>query len=154
MSDLESGLYEIAAFLENDIRAILLEKGHNVTGELVRSIKNTVSKGSDSYFIDGEMLIYGGAIIKGRQKGAKGIPIRALVEYLQNRGFTQSVKEITGIAFAVQSKIKRDGIKPDDFIGEVFDKREGRIDNKLSQIVEKSLDISLTNMINNAKQFV
>ena len=150
---LENQLLGIAAFLENDIKEILLEKGHNSTGELVKSIKNVVRRGSDSFTIEGSMAIQGRFVISGRERGAKGVPIDALVEWIENKGFADSVNGVRGVAFAIQKTIKEKGIKADDFIGEVFEKRAARITNKLNNIVKDALEASLTNLVNNSKKF-
>ena len=58
------------------------------------------------------------------------------------------------MAFAIQKTVIKKGIKSDDFISEVFEKRAVRIENKISDIVEDALELSLTNLVNNAKKFV
>ncbi len=150
---LESNLLSIAAFLENDIKEILLEKGHKATGELISSIKNTVSRGSSSFTIEGRMGKQGIYIISGREKGLKGIPVDALVRWIENKKFSSGIKSTRGLAFAIQKSIKKKGIKPDDFISEVFEKRAGRIEKKINDSVEVALEASLTNLINKARKF-
>lgn len=153
-NELEKQLLLIAAFLEEDIRRILLEKGHNSTGELVKSIKNVVSRGSSQFTIEGEMAIQGAYIISGRDKGLKGVPVDALVKWIENKKFSDGIKNTRGLAFAIQKTIIKKGIKPDDFISEVFEKRSGRIEKKMGKIIEDALDLSLTNLVNKAKKFV
>jgi len=150
---LEMQLHQVATFLQEDIKRQLIDDGHTATGELVDSIKATVARGSNMYVIEGNMAKQGQFIISGRQKGAKGVPIDALVKWIQNKNFSNGVKETRGIAFAIQSSIKEKGIKADDFIGKVFDKNKGFISDKINNAVKIALDLSLTNLINNAKQF-
>lgn len=151
--ELERGLRQISVFLQEDIKQILVDDGHNASGDLVRSIKNVVSVGSTLLSIEGEMLIYGGAIIKGRQPGTKRIPVDALIKYLNDKNFSNDIKRTRGVAFHIQSRIFKEGIKSDDFIQKAFDKNESRMDNVLTGTIERALDLSLTNLINNAKQF-
>ena len=150
--EIERQLYQISTFLQEDIKQILLDKGHNATGELVESIKNTVSRGSDMFTIEGSMAKQGEFVINGRL-GAKGVPIDALVKWIQNKNFSNGISSTRGLAFAIQKSIKKKGIKPDDFIGEVFDKNKGLIERKLDEAVGNALTLSLTNLVNNAQQF-
>ena len=151
--ELEKQLKLIASFLENDIREILLKKGHNASGELNRSIENVVKQGSNMFTIEGLMAEQGKFIINGRDKGLKGVPIDALVKWIEQKNFASAVNKKRNLAFAIQKSIKQKGIKPDDFISEVFERRADRINNKIGKAVEEALDVSLTNLINKAKKF-
>lgn len=150
---LERNLNQLAIFLQEDIKRQLIDDGHRATGELVESIKAVVSKGSDMYVIEGSMAKHGLFIISGREKGAKGVPIDALIKWISNKGFTQGIKETKGMAFAIQKTIKKKGIKSNDFIGKVFDKNKSHIDAKVNESVRIALDLSIKNLITNAQQF-
>jgi len=163
--ELNRQLHQISTFLQEDIKQILIDDGHRATGELVNSIKNTVSQGSSMFVIEGHMAKQGEYIIRGRKEGAKGIPIDALIKWIQNKNFSSGITSTKGLAFAIQrvikfgkfdkngNKIKEGGIKPDDFIGKVFDKNSAYLDSKLNKAVERALNLSLTNLVNNSKQF-
>lgn len=151
--EIERALNQISIFLQEDIKQILIDEGHNASGDLVRSIKNTVVKGPDNLSIEGEMLIYGGAIIKGRKRGTKRIPVDALIKYLNDLNFSRGVKETRGVAFNIQKRIFEEGIKEDDFLETAFEKNEGLIDRTISDATETALDLALTNLITNAQQF-
>lgn len=151
--EIERNLHQISIFLQEDIKQILIDDGHRSTGELVDSIKNTVSAGSNMFVIEGHMAKHGEYIIRGRQKGALGVPIKALIKWIENKNFSTGIKSTKGLAFAIQSSIKKKGIKPNDFIGKVFDKNRAIIERKLNKSVENALTLSLTNLVNNAKQF-
>jgi len=150
---LEMQLYQIATYLKADIKQQLLDDGHRATGELIESIETIVSKGSNVFTIEGYMGKQGLFIISGRQPGAKGIPIQALVDYLNNKNFGRGIDETRGVAFHIQKRIKKEGIKPDDFIEKVFEKDKDLISQKLNDAAYNALNISLTNLINNAKNF-
>ena len=151
---LEMQLYQIATFLKEDIKQQLLDDGHRATGELIESINTVVSKGSDMFVIEGMMGKTGLFIITGRQAGAKGVPIDALVKWIENKGFSDGIRSTRGIAFAIQKSIKEKGIKPDDFIGKVFEKDRDLIYQKLQSAAYDALNVSLTNLINNANKFI
>ena len=146
-------LQVMARFLEAQIKQRLIQTGHKASGALEKSIEAVVKRGSDMYVIEGSMAKQGEFVIRGRQAGLKGVPIDALVKWIENKGFTDSAKSTRGIAFAIQTNIKKKGIKPDDFIGHVFDVNKANIDQQLSRAAEKALDLELTNLINRAKQF-
>ena len=85
-------LYQISTFLQEDIKQILIDDGHTATGELVNSIKNTVSTGSGVFVIEGHMAKHGEYIIRGRKEGAKGIPIKALIKWISQKNFSSGIK--------------------------------------------------------------
>lgn len=153
MKELEEQLYVISEFLKKDIQDVLLQDGHKATGELIKSIENAVIKGSDMYVIEGSMAYYGQFVITGREKGKKGVPIDALVRWINNKKFVEGIKKTRGVAFAIQKSIIEKGIKPNDFIEKAFDKSRDKIETNIDRAVEKALDLALTNLINNAKQF-
>lgn len=151
--ELRRQLNVISTFLQEDIKQQLIDDEHNASGELVASIKNVVSEGSDMFVIEGSMAKQGVFVISGREVGAKGVPIDALVKWIENKGFSAGIKGTRGLAFAIQKSIKKKGIKPNDFISEVFDKNRNNINQRIEEATRKSLDVALTNLVNNAKQF-
>jgi len=152
--ELEMQLHQIATFLQEDVKRQLIDDGHKATGELIDSIKAVVSKGSDMFVIEGSMAKQGVFVISGRKKGLKGIPIDALVRWIQQKGFSNDIKQTRGIAFAIQTSVKKKGIKPNDFIGKVFDTNRKLIEDKINNAIKKALDISITNLVTNAKQII
>ena len=148
---LEMNLYQIATFLKADIKQQLIDDGHRATGELVDSINTAVIQGSNMWVIEGSMAKQGEYIIRGRQAGSKGVPIDALVKWIENKNFSDGVSSTRGLAFAIQKSIKKKGIKPDDFISKVFEKNRDLIGRKLDEAVYNALDASLTNLVNQAK---
>lgn len=152
-NQLEQSLHVIATYLREDIKQRLIDDGHEATGELINSIKTIVGRESSMYKIDGFMAKQGVFIISGRSAGAKGIPIDALVKWIENKNFSDGIKNTRGLAFAIQTSIKKKGIKPNDFIGKSFDENRLFIGNRLMDAVSEQMHLSITNMINNAKGF-
>lgn len=152
-NQLEQQLYTIATYLREDIKKRLIDDGHTATGELVDSIRTAVSREISMYVINGYMAKQGVFIISGRSAGAKGVPIDALMKWIENKGFSDGIKYTKGIAFAIQKSIKKKGIKPNDFIGKSFDENRLFIGNRLMDAVSEQMHLSITNMINNAKGF-
>lgn len=152
-NQLEQSLHVIATYLREDIKQRLIDDGHEATGELINSIKTVVGRESSMYKIDGFMAKQGVFIISGRSAGAKGVPIDALVKWIENKNFSDGIKSTRGLAFAIQTSIKKKGIKPNDFIGKSFDANRVFIGNSLHQAVSDQMHISIKNMINHSKQF-
>lgn len=151
-TELELQLHQIAVFLQEDIKRQLIDDGHTATGGLVDSIKATVSRGSDAFVIEGHMAKQGIFVISGRDKGAKGVPIDALVKWIEIKNFSQGITDTRGLAFAIQKSIKKKGIKPSDFIGKVFKENETLIEDRIHNAIDKALNVSLDNLITNAKK--
>lgn len=145
-------LNQISIFLQEDIKQILIDDGHTASGDLVRSIKNVVTQGTNSFTIEGTMFIQGQFIISGRKKGVKGVPIDALIDWIRNKNFVEGIKKTRGIAFAIQKTIIKKGIKPDDFIEKAFNKNITRIESRLNDSIEEALDLSIENLIKNAQK--
>jgi hypothetical protein len=57
---------------------------------------------------------YGAYVNAGRLPGKKGVPIKSLMEWIQDRHLP--VKDIKSTAFAIQKNIKKNGIRPAPFI--------------------------------------
>lgn len=150
---LEMNLHQIATFLKADVKQQLIDDGHRATGDLVNSINTAIIKGVDSWVIEGSMLKYGEYVIRGREAGAKGVPIDALVKWIENKNFSDGIISTRGLAFVIQKSIKKKGIKPSDFIDKVFEKDRDLIGRKLDNAVFNALDASLRNLITNAKSF-
>ena len=165
---LEMQLYQIATFLKEDIKQKLEADGHRATGELIESINTVVSKGSDMFVIEGMMGKTGEYIIKGRAIGEKGVPLKALQDWIDNKNFSSGITDksllkiktegkyagTSPLAYLIQRGIKEKGIKPDDFIGKVFEKDRDLIYQKLQSAAYDALNVSLTNLINNANKVI
>ena len=152
--EIERNLHQLSTFLQEDIKQVLIDDGHVGSGALVQSIKNTVETSISGMSIVGEMLIYGGAVIKGRRAGVKRIPVDALIEYLKAKNFSSDIKRTRGVAFHIQKRIFEEGIKPDDFLQKALDKNEFKIENSIIEASERALDLLFTNMINNANKSI
>tara|TARA_R110002012_G_scaffold321666_1_gene550511 strand:+ start:4796 stop:5227 length:432 start_codon:yes stop_codon:yes gene_type:complete len=114
------------------------------SGKLIESVSHKVSTALGSITVEGEMLFYWTNIEGGRKKGAKGIPIKALADFIINKGITRDFKEAKPIAFAMQKKIKRDGIKPKPFLDSALQASIPVIED----LVGRYVDIELKQIIN------
>ena len=80
---------------------------------------------------------YGEWVNKGRRKGAKPVPIPALVEWIKQKGIATNNKKVLGIAFAIQKSIEKKGIPSKQYVkwkaGNSI-KRVGFIDDTIIRI--------------------
>lgn len=152
--EIERSFFQLSTFLQEDIKQILIDDNHRATGALVESIKNTVEIAINSMSIIGEMLIYGGAVIKGRKAGTKRIPVDALIDYLNAKNFSSDIKRTRGVAFHIQKRIFQEGIDADDFLQKALDKNEFKIEKTIIDASERALDLIFTNMVNEANKVI
>lgn len=89
------------------------------SGDLLKSL-NVVS-GED--FIGLEMNFYSQFQQKGRAVGLKGVPIAALLKFINDRGIRPRGKQTKrGLAFAIQTNIKKYGFRSSSFYDVAIDK--------------------------------
>lgn len=88
----------------------LVSQGHRNTGKLMDSIKSTISKDVDWIQLDCSFTFYGKFVDSGRQPHARKVPIDALIEWMNQKGFEGDAKQIKGMAFAIQKSIFDKGI--------------------------------------------
>ena len=90
-----------------------------------------------------EMPGYGEFIDKGRKKGGKQPPIKAMINYIRSRNITSTDLTEEQLAYAIAYSIKRDGIKPKPFIEKlteaVFELVNEHVYNELNKQIAKTL---------------
>ena len=83
--------------------------------KLINSIQAEVVTNKDGVVVIQILMAeYGAYVNAGRLPGAKNVPIKPLMEWIQDRHL--SVKDIKSTAFAIQKNIKKNGIRPAPFI--------------------------------------
>ena len=127
-------LEKIAPIIENILKKTLEEKrypfgfakfrglGDKVaSGKLKDSIQVTVVTRKDNTVIQVLAEQYSQWVQSGRLPGKKGVPISVLEEWIKSRGLTGRDKKGRFIkrksfAFAIQTNIKKFGIRPSNFL--------------------------------------
>lgn len=128
-------LERVAPIIEDVLKKVLEEKKYPygfdkfkgtdnkvASGKLRDSITVTVVKRSESESIIQVMAEeYSQWVQSGRLPGKKGVPIAALEQWIKERGLTGRDKKGRFIkrrsfAFAIQTNIKRFGIRPSNFL--------------------------------------
>lgn len=94
----------IAEFLVDKLRAELIAQGHNLTGNLINSIRHeTTSEYIRIYGVD-----YSAAMENGVPQGTY-VPVGALIRWVELRGIASGSNEIKSVAFAIRQKIYQEG---------------------------------------------
>ena len=94
----------IAEFIIDKMREELIAQGHNLTGNLINSLRYEVS----NEYIKIYGVNYSAAMEKGIPAGT-WVPVGALIKWVELRGIVSGSTEIKNVAFAIRHKIYQEG---------------------------------------------
>jgi hypothetical protein len=156
-------LEAVAPILEQILKESLEEKRYRfgfarytglgdkvASGKLVNSVQvNVVQKRNESV-LSVVMEDYGQFVQSGRIPGQKGVPISAIEQWIKDRklqGRDRKGRYITrrSFAFAIQTNIKKFGIRPSNFLDVAFDKIMD--DDRIIEIIGQEAFDDLINAI-------
>ena len=154
------GIELIALFVIDFIKAEFVAQGHSNTGKLEDSL---------TWKLEGNKInIYGVDYAKwvesGRQKGAKRIPIDALITWVEQRGIATGDKEVKNVAYAIQQKIFQEGSptsgslqysnngRRDKFITYAIDENSKAIFDKISEVMGSMIVGQFEDMMQEARR--
>jgi len=152
MSKLRQGLENIGQYVIEELAKEIIKQDHSNTGKLIDSLDYQV----DNTLITILMNDYGRYVNTGRKRGAKKVPIKALVEWIKQRGIESNNKKAIGIAFAIQKTIEREGIptvrsrqkgKRVEFVDDTVDRIEPIVVNMLSDLYEEEINLQIDNLV-------
>lgn len=153
-------LYEIEKHLKKQMQFELEFQQHKATGKLVRSCSVESSSNIEQLEFTGYAEDYGGYVSEGRRRGVKGVPIRALINWVMIKGMASDEKKAKGIAFAIQKTIKEEGIptrksmglaaRRTQWIDHVLTDSEQFVNDKFSELYGNEIE---TEMVNVFKKF-
>tara|TARA_R110002020_G_scaffold77594_1_gene195837 strand:- start:2533 stop:2961 length:429 start_codon:yes stop_codon:yes gene_type:complete len=106
------------------------------SGKLAESLTYHIRAGLDNITIEGDMLFYWVNVEGGRKKGAKGVPIKALMDFIIQKGTAKDFTEAKPIAFAYQKKIIRDGIDPNPFMDKALQSATPHVETLMGKYVD------------------
>jgi phage gpG-like protein len=132
-------LIPVAKYLEQQLKAELIEQGHVASGDLLDSIKVEVENSIASWKLVGSNLEYGETLDKGMKPNVR-VPVDSLIEWIRDKGINLNGKREKDVAFAIQTAIFRKGTPTDG------DKKKTRW---LSGTLEKET-LTITEMIRTA----
>jgi len=145
-------LNAIAAKLQNDLKVNLLYSKKIATKDLFDSIKVEVRNFTDSIKIIGKSLYYGQFVERGRKAGGKHVPISALISWVKTKNLATGNKATSNMAWAVQKKIHREGIKPTHFVEKALKDNTDYIRRQIFLAFEQIIKISIINMVAKTNQ--
>lgn len=100
----------IGRFLVQELRKELVFQKHEATGKLIDSLEYRIKSTTTGISLGIWSEDYGHYVNTGRKAGGKKVPIAVLIEWIKQKGIASGDKEVKGIAFAIQTKIFREGI--------------------------------------------
>jgi hypothetical protein len=119
------------------------------SGNLLNSIKFDISKTGDGNAIisieANEYIVY---VDKGRKPG-KYAPLKALEAWVKQKGIATDKKKVTAIAFAINNKIKKQGIKPKPILEKAYSNGLPMYNKIIDEVMNKDLDKYLNEALNN-----
>ena len=152
-----SAMVGLGKFLKRELIRELISQGHRATGSLIKSIEMIIEQRLKAVTLSGEFLFYGEFIDRGRKPGTRKVPVDVLIEWIKQKQFQIDVNKIRGVAFAIQTKIFKEGI-PTNKSRSLFQKRTGWLtdtlkDNEKEMFTQiqkganEEIDILFTNIV-------
>jgi len=139
---------ELAIELKKNMVAQIRKTKSISTGTLLNSIKMDIVQTDDGgvsvTLLDSEYIFN---VDEGRKPG-KYAPIKELEDWVKRKGLATEKKKVTAIAFAINNKIKREGIRPKRIISTTVDQTLPLFNKIADKIITTQLDNYLNELIN------
>jgi hypothetical protein len=117
------------------------------TGDLIESLKIEIEKTPDGAIISLAGNEYITFIEKGRRRG-KYAPIKELKKWVMAKGIATGEKKVSAVAFAINNKIKKEGIKPRPILENAYTSGLPMYDRIVTDILGNDLDKYLEEKLN------
>jgi hypothetical protein len=117
------------------------------SGDLLKSIQFTVEPTEDGAIVNLNGNDYITYIDKGRKPG-KYAPLKPLEEWVKKKGLASDKKKVTAIAFAINNKIKKKGIKARPIIEKAYANGLPLYDKIINDVLDKDLNKFLQQKLN------
>lgn len=140
-------LDQLALHLESYLKENLKKYGKTVSKDLYNSIHVEVAEFTNSFEIIGKSLFYGQFVERGRKAGGKRVPLNVLLQWVKARGLASGNKEISKIAWAVQTSIHKKGIKAAPFVSDTLKEQQAHIRTQLMMAFENIIQINVIDMV-------
>lgn len=154
-------LEKLADDLATALAEELINQGHRATGSLIESLKVELKEGVLGVVIEESHLDYGDYVDQGRRAGARKVPIDALMSWIQTRGIANEEKQVRSIAYAIQTKIFREGSptrgamrfsnngRRTNWVGQVLQEKEDDILDAFEEALFVDYELQVTNTVRN-----
>ena len=144
----EKAVVEISNNAVENMAKAMVKKKKQASGKMVRSLRYKIASRVGFTQIDIFAVYYAKWVDVGRRKGAKRVPLKALLKWVRTRGITpDNGGSEKSLAFAIQTNIFKEGIKPANFIDEAQSKA------KYTEEVTRALKIEVERGFENIKGF-
>jgi len=117
------------------------------TGDLIKSLNIEIEKTTDGAIISLASNDYITFIEKGRKRG-KYAPVKDLERWVRAKGIASDQKKVKSIAFAINNKIKKEGIKPRPILENAYNTGLPLYDRIINQVLEQDLNKYLQQKLN------
>ena len=118
------------------------------SGDLINSLNIDIEKTPDGAIISLGGNEYITFIEKGRKPG-KYAPIKALEKWVMAKGLATDEKKVTALAFAINNKIKKKGIKARPVLENAYSDGLPMYNKIIDEVLNKDLDKFLQDKLNN-----
>lgn len=152
----ERDLDNVGQFIINELAKELIKQDHSATGKLIDSLDYRTTSSSVGQTLLIEMLDYGKFVNTGRKKGARKVPIQALVDWIKQKGIATNNKKALGIAFAIQKTIEKEGSptvrsrrngKKTEFVDDTLERIGAEINRRLEEAAFKTVEVQIDNLV-------
>ena len=117
------------------------------SGDLLKSIQFDVKATADGAVVSLNGNNYITYIDKGRKPG-KYAPTSALRQWIKAKGIATENTKVNAIAFAINNKIKREGIKPRPVLERAYSNGLPMYDKIIDENLNQDLDVYLNEALN------
>jgi hypothetical protein len=158
-----ANLQPIADFIVRELQDELRRQGKIASGQLISSIQGIVERLVDGWVIEINTgsITYGKFVDWGRKgnpsyefgqgNGAKSKMFEALLKWARIRKSTLSASKQRSFAFMAMRKIKKYGIKPTNFVGNVLKTDDVRIRQMIEDALGSYYQILVRNIVQEQK---
>lgn len=137
---------------EQDINKFLkeLEDAYKTVMRKINLASSDLVKQTKFEYKNGDIIVrmfdYADYIDSGRKRGAKGVPIKDLIQWIQEKNISSSIP-VEQLAFAIQRSIQRKGIRPRPFLEKVHEE----VHNLTALFVQRELEKEIIKRLNKTK---
>lgn len=142
----EAGLAQIANFVRTAMVQDLISQGKRATGNLVNSFKFTIQPKIGFIELSITAADYAPFVDRGRRRMTKRVPIGALIKWIEQKGLESGDKSKKDLAFAIQTKIWKEGIAATNFVERGLDVARVQV-NKLGKDMRQDVELFVRNLV-------
>ncbi len=146
----------LGQFIINELATELIKQDHKATGKLISSLDYKVENSLLSTDLVVTMLNYGEFVNTGRKRGAAKVPIKALVEWIKQKGIETNNKKVLGMAFAIQKTIEKQGSptansrkrgKRTEFVDDTIKRIQAEVERRITDMAFREVNIIVDNFV-------